>query len=167
MVLVVEGGGPSDVAAQAPLALVRAPADFVVFPPSLNPDPFTISSQSTARHPSPFKRQSKSPPPCSRHQHVPRGGEYRATVSSPIPLLTSKKDSYYGYEDTANLSARFVTHLVACPGLPPLLKTVTPSPSPPLANFIAYGSTSVTFAALGMSALREINHTERSHLERS
>ena len=114
-------------------------------------------------------------PPWIRCQCVPRGGEYSATVPSPkIPLLTSKKDPYYSHEDTAKLCARFVTHLFACPGPPPLSKTVTHSPSPPLANFIAYAlhrtrlHTSVTFVALGMSALREINHMERemcSYLE--
>ena len=64
------------------------------------------------------------------------------------------KDPYYGHEDTAKLCARFVTHLFACPDLPPLSTTVPPAPSPPLANFIAYAlhrtrlHTSVTFAAL-------------------
>ena len=114
-------------AAQAPLARVRAPADFSgacgLCRLSAVSDPSAVSSQSTARHPSPFKRQSKSPPRGSRCQHVPRGGEYSATIPSPIPLLTSKKDPNYGHEDTAKLCARFVAHLVACPGLPPLSKT--------------------------------------------
>ena len=127
----------------------------VVFPPSLIPPSSLVSGPSTARHPSPFKRQSKMSPPWIRCQCVPRGGEYSATVPSPkIPLLTSKKDPYYSHEDTAKLCARFVTHLFACPDLPPLSTTVPPAPSPPLANFIAYARhrtrlhTSVTFAAL-------------------
>ncbi|EJF57552.1 hypothetical protein DICSQDRAFT_173891 [Dichomitus squalens LYAD-421 SS1] len=63
-------------------------------------------------------------------------------------------DPYYGHEETAKLCARFVTHLFACPDLPPLSTAVPPAPSPPLANFIAYAlhrtrlHSSVTFAAL-------------------
>ena len=145
-------------AGQAPLARFRAPADFVVFPPSLIPPPSLLSSQSPARHPGPFKRQSQSPR--SRRQHVPRGGEYSANVPSPIPLLTSKQDPYYGHEDTAKLCARFVTHLFACLGPPPLSTTVPPALSPPIANFIVYAlhrtrlHTSVTFVALGTSTLQ-------------
>ncbi|KAI1791231.1 hypothetical protein LXA43DRAFT_1074419 [Ganoderma leucocontextum] len=58
------------------------------------------------------------------------------------------------HEETAKLCARFVTHLFACPDLPPLSTAVPPAPSPPLANFIAYAlhrtrlHSSVTFAAL-------------------
>ncbi|EPQ55085.1 hypothetical protein GLOTRDRAFT_41750, partial [Gloeophyllum trabeum ATCC 11539] len=62
---------------------------------------------------------------------------------------------FYGHESTAKLCARFVTHLFACPDYPPPSTTTSPStPSPPLANFIAYAlhrtrlHSSVTFAAL-------------------
>ncbi|KAI0696657.1 hypothetical protein C8T65DRAFT_710530 [Cerioporus squamosus] len=95
-----------------------------------------VQGPSAARHPSPFKRQPKI---SSR----PSG----SSSSHPV-------DPYYGHEETAKLCARFVTHLFACPDLPPLSTAVPPAPSPPLANFIAYAlhrtrlHSSVTFAAL-------------------
>ncbi|KAI9062359.1 cyclin-like protein [Trametes sanguinea] len=99
----------------------------------------TVSGPSTARHPgpSPMRRQSK---PTTR----PPGGSSHSGVADP----------YYGHEETAKLCSRFVTHLFACPDMPPLSTAVPPAPSPPLANFIAYAlhrtrlHTSVTFAAL-------------------
>ncbi|KAI0767073.1 hypothetical protein C8Q74DRAFT_930210 [Fomes fomentarius] len=63
-------------------------------------------------------------------------------------------DPYYGHGETAKLCSRFVTHLFACPDLPPLSTTVPPAPSPPLADFIAHVlhrtrlQSSITFAAL-------------------
>ncbi|KAI0368959.1 cyclin-like protein [Pilatotrama ljubarskyi] len=96
----------------------------------------TVSGPSTARHPSPFRRQNKIAAP-------------RPPGAHPPPA-----DPYYGHEETAKLCARFVTHLFACPDLPPLSTAVPPAPAPPLANFIAYAlhrtrlHTSVTFAAL-------------------
>ncbi|KAI0753096.1 hypothetical protein C8Q80DRAFT_1096589 [Daedaleopsis nitida] len=95
-----------------------------------------VQGPSTARHPSPFKRQSKI-------------SARPTTSSSSHPV-----DQFYGHEESAKLCARFVTHLFACPDLPPSSTTVPPAPSPPLANFIAYAlhrtrlHTSVTFAAL-------------------
>ncbi|KZT72316.1 hypothetical protein DAEQUDRAFT_763048 [Daedalea quercina L-15889] len=105
-----------------------------------------VSGPSTARHPSPFRRQqskitsSRPPPPSSTGAS--------AHNSHHIP------DPYYGHEETAKLCARFVTHLFACPDLPPLSTATPPAPSPPLALFIAYAlhrtrlHASVTFAAL-------------------
>lgn len=67
---------------------------------------------------------------------------------------TLQPDPFYGHEETAKLCAKFVTHLFACPELPPLSTSHPPAPSPPLANFIAYAlhrtrlHSSVTFAAL-------------------
>ena len=63
-------------------------------------------------------------------------------------------DPYYGHEETAKTCAHFVTHLFACPDLPPPSTTNPPTPSPTLAMFIAYAlhrtrlHASVTFAAL-------------------
>ncbi|GJE91416.1 hypothetical protein PsYK624_075660 [Phanerochaete sordida] len=64
----------------------------------------------------------------------------------------SAPDPYYGHEETAKVCAHFVTHLFACPDLPP---TQSPSqPAPRLDLFIAYAlhrtrlHESVTFAAL-------------------
>ncbi|TBU52935.1 hypothetical protein BD310DRAFT_187570 [Dichomitus squalens] len=80
-----------------------------------------------------------------------RQGHHFVTRASSLPV---KPDPYYGHEETAKLCARFVTHLFACPDLPPLSTAVPPAPSPPLANFIAYAlhrtrlHSSVTFAAL-------------------
>ncbi|RPD57760.1 cyclin-like protein [Lentinus tigrinus ALCF2SS1-7] len=96
-----------------------------------------VQGPSTARHPSPF---SKRQPKISAR---PSGSSSSHSV-----------DPYYGHEETAKLCARFVTHLFACPDLPPLSTAVPPAPSPPLANFIAYAlhrtrlHSSVTFAAL-------------------
>ncbi|KAI0753090.1 hypothetical protein C8Q80DRAFT_1249383 [Daedaleopsis nitida] len=96
-----------------------------------------VPGPSTARHPSPFKRQ-------------PKISARPTTSSSSHPVI----DQFYGHEESAKLCARFVTHLFACPDLPPSSTTVPPAPSPPLANFIAYAlhrtrlHTSVTFAAL-------------------
>ncbi len=65
-----------------------------------------------------------------------------------------QQDPYYGHEETAKLCARFITHLFACPDLPPRSTAIPPAPSPPLAKFIAYAlhrtrlHASVTFAAL-------------------
>ncbi|EPT02571.1 hypothetical protein FOMPIDRAFT_1047913 [Fomitopsis schrenkii] len=105
----------------------------------------TVSGPSTARHPSPFRRankiSSRAPPP------APSNGA-SGHHTHPIP------DPYYGHEETAKLCSRFVTHLFACPDLPPLSTANPPAPSPPLALFIAYAlhrtrlHTSVTFAAL-------------------
>lgn len=66
----------------------------------------------------------------------------------------SLPDPYYGNEETAKVCARFVSHLFACPDLPPPSTANPPTPSPPLAMFIAYAlhrtrlHASVTFAAL-------------------
>ncbi|KAI0645240.1 hypothetical protein C8Q79DRAFT_927460 [Trametes meyenii] len=96
----------------------------------------TVSGPSAARHPSPFRRQ-------------PKLGARPA--AGPHPGVS---DPYYGHEETAKLCGKFVTHLFACPDLPPLSTAVPPAPSPPLSNFIAYAlhrtrlHTSVTFAAL-------------------
>ncbi|KAF8342930.1 uncharacterized protein EI90DRAFT_2903207, partial [Cantharellus anzutake] len=67
-------------------------------------------------------------------------------------------DPFYGHEDTAKMSAAFISHLFACPDLPPPSNAVTstgaPIPSPKLANFVAYAlhrtrlPSSVTFASL-------------------
>ncbi|KAI1791234.1 cyclin-like protein [Ganoderma leucocontextum] len=96
----------------------------------------TVSGPTTARRLSPKKKQTE-------------------TTSSPSsPSSSQVVDPYYGHEETAKVCARFVTHLFACPDLPPLSTAVPPAPSPPLANFIAYAlhrarlHSCVTFAAL-------------------
>ncbi|KAI0090749.1 hypothetical protein BDY19DRAFT_887059, partial [Irpex rosettiformis] len=67
---------------------------------------------------------------------------------------TSKADPYYGHETTAKICTNFVTHLFACPELPPISTTNPTAPSPRLDLFIAYAlhrtrlHPSVTFAAL-------------------
>lgn len=74
----------------------------------------------------------------------------RTTFQSIPPPQTTKVDPYHGQEEIACLSARFVTHLFACPENPP-----TSSPSnAKLPFFIAYAfhrtklNSAVTFAAL-------------------
>ncbi|KZT05363.1 uncharacterized protein LAESUDRAFT_656039 [Laetiporus sulphureus 93-53] len=109
----------------------------------------TVSGPAVARHPSPTFRK---PAKVASSRPAP-------TTHSPHPdtlsrLPPSQPDPYYGHEETAKLCARFVTHLFACPDLPPLSTTRPPAPSPPLALFIAYAlhrtrlHTSVHFAAL-------------------
>ncbi|KAH9834019.1 cyclin-like protein [Rhodofomes roseus] len=104
-----------------------------------------VSGPSTARHPSPFRRANKI---SSRPPPAPSSGSSGHSAHHGIP------DPYYGHEETAKLCGRFVTHLFACPDLPPLSTANPPAPSPPLALFIAYAlhrtrlHTSVTFAAL-------------------
>ncbi|KAI0653501.1 hypothetical protein C8Q70DRAFT_937610 [Cubamyces menziesii] len=94
----------------------------------------TVSGPSNPRHPSPFRRPPK--------------------LNSRPPANGQVPDPFYGHEENAKLCARFVTHLFACPDLPPTSTAVPPAPSPPLANFIAYAlhrtrlHISVTFAAL-------------------
>ncbi|KAF8908049.1 hypothetical protein CPB85DRAFT_1376476 [Mucidula mucida] len=116
----------------------------------------------------------------------PKKDPNRRTAFQPIapPAQASKTHPFYGYEDIANLCARFITHLFACPDSPP-----ASSPTPArLPHFIAYAfhrtklANAVTFAALillqrlkarfptagswtivgqGMFNLREVNQMER------
>ncbi|KDQ13592.1 hypothetical protein BOTBODRAFT_33598, partial [Botryobasidium botryosum FD-172 SS1] len=66
----------------------------------------------------------------------------------------SGSDAYYGHEEPAKLASAFITNLFACPELPPPSSANPSSPSPTLAQFIAYSlhrtrlHSSVTFAAL-------------------
>lgn len=68
--------------------------------------------------------------------------------------LLQQPDIYYGHEEAAKICARFVSHLFACPDVPPVSSAHPSAPTPPLAAFIAYAlhrtrlHTSVTFAAL-------------------
>ncbi|KAI0918996.1 hypothetical protein AcV5_002028 [Taiwanofungus camphoratus] len=87
-------------------------------------------------HPDPFRKANKM------------------ATRAAAPTSHTMPDPYYGHEEAAKLCARFVTHLFACPELPPLSTANPPAPSPPLALFIAYAlhrtrlHSSVTFAAL-------------------
>ncbi|RDX49288.1 hypothetical protein OH76DRAFT_1439000 [Lentinus brumalis] len=95
-----------------------------------------MSASSAPRHPSSSRRQ----PGSSSHP----SGSRSSRIVGP----------WYGYEEPAKLCSRFLTHLFACPDLPPLSTAVPPAPTPPLANFIAYAlyrtklHASVTFGAL-------------------
>ncbi|KAI0696661.1 hypothetical protein C8T65DRAFT_832721 [Cerioporus squamosus] len=51
-------------------------------------------------------------------QFTPFRNSSTAIAHMPTPLQPG--DPYYGHEETAKLCARFVTHLFACPDLPPL-----------------------------------------------
>ncbi|KAF9819562.1 hypothetical protein IEO21_02026 [Rhodonia placenta] len=101
-----------------------------------------VSGPPVARHPSPFRRASKV------------ASSSRAAAPTAHAIVSRPPDPYYGHEETAKLCGRFVTHLFACPDLPPLSTAQPPAPSPPLALFIAYAlhrtrlHASVTFAAL-------------------
>ncbi|GJJ08459.1 hypothetical protein Clacol_002677 [Clathrus columnatus] len=73
---------------------------------------------------------------------------------SSVVQSTSVPDPFYGHGETANLSQRFIRALFSCPDRPPPSTTTPPSPTPPLANFVAYAlhrtrlHASVTFTAL-------------------
>ncbi|KAH8087822.1 cyclin-like protein [Cristinia sonorae] len=88
---------------------------------------------------------------------VPRHPTSPRKVNKPAARAastTTQPDAYYGHEETAKICARFVTHLFACPDVPPPSASHPPAPTPPLALFIAYAlhrtrlHSSVTFAAL-------------------
>jgi len=103
-------------------------------------------------------------PPIAQHptgkaHNIPRSrigfnpavtGSATQTQSQSAP----KCDPFYGHEYVSRLSARFITHLFACPEYPPQPPGHTHSPSHKLPYFIAYAlhrtklHQSVTFAAL-------------------
>jgi hypothetical protein len=92
------------------------------------------------RHPSPYRKAQKiSGPTSTSAAHGPTSGA---------------SDPYHGHESTARLCARFVSHLFACPELPPPPAPPSTTPTPRLDHFIAYAlhrtrlHQSVTFAAL-------------------
>ncbi|KAH9961122.1 hypothetical protein BC827DRAFT_1260608 [Russula dissimulans] len=94
------------------------------------------------RHPSPFRKAQKiSRPSATTTGHGPSSG-------------ASGSDPYHGHEVTAKLCARFVSHLFACPDVPPPPAPPSTTPTPRLDYFIAYAlhrtrlHSSVTFAAL-------------------
>ncbi|KAI0263784.1 hypothetical protein BC834DRAFT_971147 [Gloeopeniophorella convolvens] len=92
------------------------------------------------RHPSPFRKVQK----ISRSTNPAHG-------PSTVP---GGSDPFHGHEVTAKLCAHFVSHLFACPELPPPPVPPSTTPTPRLDHFIAYAlhrtrlHTSVTFAAL-------------------
>ncbi|KAH9057673.1 hypothetical protein EDB87DRAFT_1578552 [Lactarius vividus] len=101
-----------------------------------------VSGPSTARHPSPFRKAQKiSRPTAATTAHGPASG-------------ASGSDPYHGHEHTAKLCGRFVSHLFACPDVPPPPAPPSTTPTPRLDHFIAYAlhrtrlHPSVTFAAL-------------------
>ncbi|KAG2740190.1 hypothetical protein P692DRAFT_20753865, partial [Suillus brevipes Sb2] len=67
---------------------------------------------------------------------------------------TRQSDPFYGHEQASRLCARFITHLFACPELPPS----SSNSQVKLPHFIAYAlhrtklHSSVTFAALQLKA---------------
>ncbi|OCH86080.1 hypothetical protein OBBRIDRAFT_738657 [Obba rivulosa] len=94
--------------------------------------------------------------PAPRHPSSPlRKPAKIPTRPAPPPTShSSNSDPYYGHEETAKLCAHFVTHLFACPDLPPVSSSNPSAPAPTLSLFIAYAlhrtrlHPSVTFAAL-------------------
>ncbi|KAI9433920.1 hypothetical protein H4582DRAFT_2060597 [Lactarius indigo] len=109
-----------------------------------------VSGPSTARHPSPFRKAQKISRPSAA-----------TTTHGPASFLTpsasqgaSGSDPYHGHEHTAKLCGRFVSHLFACPDVPPPPAPPSTTPTPRLDHFIAYAlhrtrlHPSVTFAAL-------------------
>ncbi|WRT66371.1 uncharacterized protein IL334_003326 [Kwoniella shivajii] len=97
-----------------------------------------MSSSSTAAIPA--YRPSTSTPPSGKRK-----------ASKPAASRSSQ-DPFYGHEETAVMSARFITHLFQCPNIP--TATAPGAPTPTLAHFVAYAlhrtrlPSVVTFAAL-------------------
>jgi len=81
---------------------------------------------------------------------VPLNGPRQSAYSVPPPQAQPKTDPFYGYEYIAQLSARFITHLFACPPFPPQ----STHSQAKLPYFIAYAlhrtklHQAVTYAAL-------------------
>jgi hypothetical protein len=98
-----------------------------------------MASQNT--YPDPRKNPSNAP----RHSHRPVPSS--ATPHGPGP---TRNESFYGHEEIARLSARYITHLFACPDLPP----ASTNSQSRLPYFIAYAlhrtklHESVTIASL-------------------
>ncbi|KAF9039420.1 hypothetical protein BDZ89DRAFT_1090436 [Hymenopellis radicata] len=82
----------------------------------------------------------------------PKKDPNRRTAFQAIapPAQANKAQPFYGYEEIANLCARFITHLFACPDSPPATSQIHAR----LPHFIAYAfhrtklANAVTFAAL-------------------
>ncbi|KAH9989749.1 hypothetical protein BJV77DRAFT_668770 [Russula vinacea] len=101
-----------------------------------------VSGPVPPRHPSPFRKVQKlSRPSATTTAHGPSTG-------------AGGSDPYHGHEHTAKLCARFVSHLFACPDVPPPPAPPSTTLTPRLDHFIAYAlhrtrlHPSVTFAAL-------------------
>ncbi|WWC61878.1 uncharacterized protein I303_104463 [Kwoniella dejecticola CBS 10117] len=96
------------------------------------------SSSSSAAIPA--YRPSTSTPPSGKRK-----------VTKPA-VSRSSQDPFYGHEETAVMSARFITSLFQCPNIP--AATAPGAPTPTLAHFVAYAlhrtrlPSVVTFAAL-------------------
>ncbi|KAI6116024.1 hypothetical protein F5141DRAFT_1266388 [Pisolithus sp. B1] len=97
-----------------------------------------------AAHPSPFRAvHNVSHPRITYPQPVP-------SAKPPSTQPVARQDEYYGHEHASLLCTRFITHLFACPELPPS----SSGSKVKLQKFIAYAlhrtklHPSVTFAAL-------------------
>ncbi|EMD33139.1 hypothetical protein CERSUDRAFT_87471 [Gelatoporia subvermispora B] len=92
--------------------------------------------------------------PAPRHPSSPLRKPTKIPSRPAPPATHSNSDPYYGHEESAKLCAHFVTHLFACPELPPVSSSNPSAPAPTLSLFIAYAlhrtrlHSSVTFAAL-------------------
>ncbi|KAI6007711.1 hypothetical protein F5J12DRAFT_905565 [Pisolithus orientalis] len=92
-------------------------------------------------HPSPYRVVHNA-----SHPRI----QYPQGVPSTKPPSVPRQDEYYGHADTSLLCTRFITHLFACPELPPS----SSNSKVKLQKFIAYAlhrtklQPSVTFAAL-------------------
>ncbi|KAF7782692.1 hypothetical protein Agabi119p4_2068 [Agaricus bisporus var. burnettii] len=109
---------------------------------------------------------------------APRARPHNNLLNPATPTNPTNRDPYYGHEKIARISARFITHLFACPESPPT-SGVTPTHGK-LPYFIAdlklvfrlhagrlvicddtYSNKSWTIVAQGMFSLREVNQMER------
>ncbi|KAG1716490.1 hypothetical protein ID866_694 [Astraeus odoratus] len=96
-------------------------------------------------HPSPFRAAHNS-----SHPRIPYPQPAPSTKPPSTQPVSRQADPFYGHEQISRLCARFVTHLFACPELPPSSSGSTVK----LPYFIAYAlhrtklHPSVTFAAL-------------------
>nr|GAT57840.1 alternative cyclin Pcl12 [Mycena chlorophos] len=129
---------------------VAPPARHRPFKTPTDPIPYPPTNLASVRDPSSFMATAVHPhqqPPPALNQKKPHARSY---APPPQAAPSSKADPYYGHEYIANLCARFITHLFACPPFPPQ----STHSQAKLPYFIAYAlhrtklHQAVTYAAL-------------------
>ena len=98
-----------------------------------------ISSLFPTRHclrPPPLLCYSSAPPRCVIHQKFYLFPKFLKPAASSQGA--SGSDPYHGHKHTAKLCGRFVSHLFACPDVPPPLVPSSTTPTPRLHHLIAY-----------------------------
>ncbi|KAJ9099940.1 hypothetical protein QFC21_003946 [Naganishia friedmannii] len=79
------------------------------------------------------RRQSTSSTAVMKDSFAPAS---TVTPQQPEKKVSTRKDPYYGHEETARMSSRFIRATFLCPDIPPPTSPATVQPT--LAHFIAY-----------------------------